>query len=357
MLHQFCVLIILAAAGAQPYECFDMPGSSPSRALPLCGNGMLDAGEVCDDGNLNNFDGCNAFCSAYDGMSAAGTLAGAAVEYERQVLSGSTGQVRFCNLHAIASALDGSYVILADGATVLRFDLFTDLEQGNIRQLDASVDHVFSENICSVAVLAPDAAILMHDCGTQQLYIAAGADGTHVQLVADWSERFLAGQTSFKAYYADRTVVVAGIAPDDGTIRVRIASNITLFDSNLSVNVGGDAEMAVIPRTAYRVWDDDGTMHSSYDLSGMQPRAVLRDSCPPTFRAMQRCYVVYMERPTNMDFMRVYIPEHGGIDMEFYSYSSSLMVRAAARCRVLPRAETAAACCRALRQLPRAAAC
>jgi hypothetical protein len=26
-----------------------------------------------------------------------------------------------------------------------------------------------------------------------------------------------------------------------------------------------------------------------------------------------------------MDFMRVYIPEHGGIDMEFYSYSSALM--------------------------------
>ena len=52
---------------------------------------------------------------------------------------GTTGQLRFCKLQAIASGIDGSYVILADGATVLRYDLFTDLEKGNIRQLDASV--------------------------------------------------------------------------------------------------------------------------------------------------------------------------------------------------------------------------
>jgi hypothetical protein len=120
-------------------------------------------------------------------------------------------------------------------------------------------------------------------------------------------------------------VVTAGVALADGTIRVRMIGNITLFDNNLSASIDGDIELAIIPRTAYSVWDDDGTRHSSYDTSGMQPRAVLHDSCPSTFREMQRCYVLYMERPTNMDFMRVYIPENGGIDMEFYSYSSSLM--------------------------------
>ncbi|MGO9291479.1 MAG: DUF4215 domain-containing protein [Polyangia bacterium] len=29
---------------------------------PLCGNGVLDPGERCDDGNRVNGDGCNAFC-------------------------------------------------------------------------------------------------------------------------------------------------------------------------------------------------------------------------------------------------------------------------------------------------------
>jgi cysteine-rich repeat protein len=294
---QFVIAAILSItlSAQPPYECFDAPSSSPSRALPLCGNGILDAGEVCDDGNQINFDGCNAFCSAFDGMSAAGTLAGVPSECSAPgdgTISGSTGQLRFCKLQAVAAGLDGSYVILADGATVLRYDLFTDLEKGNIRQLDASVDHVFSGSICSVAVLSPDSALLIHDCGAQQLYIATAA-GTHVQLAADWSEAFRAAD-GFKAYYDGRTVVAAGVSVVDGTIRVRIVGNITLFDSNLSASIEGDTELAVIPRTAYSVWDDDGTRHSSYDTSGMLPRAVLHDACPPTFRAMQRCYVIYM---------------------------------------------------------------
>jgi hypothetical protein len=163
----------------------------------------------------------------------------------------------------------------------------------------------------------------MHDCGTQQLYIAT-AEGNNVQLIADWSDKFLPS-TSFKAYYGKRTVVTAGIASADGTVRVRIIGNITLFASNLSVDIDGNVELAIIPRTVYSVWDDDGTRHSSYDTTGMLPRAVLHDACPSTFRAMQRCYVLYMERPSSMDFMRAFIPENGGIDMEIYSYSSALM--------------------------------
>ena len=152
--HTLQLLILIIASDAQsPYECFDAPSSSPPRTLPLCGNGRLDAGEVCDDGNQNNFDGCNAFCSAYDGMAAAGTLAGVPSGCgpdEKGILSGSIGQIRFCNLQAIASGLDGSYVVLADGATVLRYDLFTDLEKGSIRQLDISVVIPLSEVAASL---------------------------------------------------------------------------------------------------------------------------------------------------------------------------------------------------------------
>ena len=28
----------------------------------LCGNGVLDAGEGCDDGNINSGDGCSRLC-------------------------------------------------------------------------------------------------------------------------------------------------------------------------------------------------------------------------------------------------------------------------------------------------------
>jgi cysteine-rich repeat protein len=28
-----------------------------------CGDGMIDPGEICDDGNTNNGDGCNPTCN------------------------------------------------------------------------------------------------------------------------------------------------------------------------------------------------------------------------------------------------------------------------------------------------------
>jgi len=36
------------------YDCFE--------GMPFCGNGALDQGEECDDGNINNGDGCNNIC-------------------------------------------------------------------------------------------------------------------------------------------------------------------------------------------------------------------------------------------------------------------------------------------------------
>ena len=77
----FFILVLasfLQLVTPQPAECYDAPNGSPTRGLPLCGNGVLDAGEICDDGNQINFDGCNAFCSAFDAMAAASTLAGGA---------------------------------------------------------------------------------------------------------------------------------------------------------------------------------------------------------------------------------------------------------------------------------------
>ena len=38
------------------------PGPDPNPDEPGCGNGVLDEGEVCDDGNVFSFDGCTADC-------------------------------------------------------------------------------------------------------------------------------------------------------------------------------------------------------------------------------------------------------------------------------------------------------
>jgi fibro-slime domain-containing protein len=43
-------------------------GTGPSEAAPppVCGNGVLEAGEACDDGNTSAGDGCRADCSALE---------------------------------------------------------------------------------------------------------------------------------------------------------------------------------------------------------------------------------------------------------------------------------------------------
>jgi cysteine-rich repeat protein len=44
---------------------FALPLGAPPQGgvyIPGCPNGTLDAGEMCDDGNMDNFDGCNNSC-------------------------------------------------------------------------------------------------------------------------------------------------------------------------------------------------------------------------------------------------------------------------------------------------------
>lgn len=43
-------------------------------ALALCGNGSLDAGEECEDGNARDFDGCSADCLMERGICGDGTV-------------------------------------------------------------------------------------------------------------------------------------------------------------------------------------------------------------------------------------------------------------------------------------------
>ena len=50
----------LASVRAGTQTCFDVAPVRPT-AVGLCGNGVLDAGEVCDDGNAVGGDGCNAW--------------------------------------------------------------------------------------------------------------------------------------------------------------------------------------------------------------------------------------------------------------------------------------------------------
>lgn len=45
-----------------PVYAFDLTGEVLSEPVPSCGNGELDEDEQCDDGNHENFDGCDQSC-------------------------------------------------------------------------------------------------------------------------------------------------------------------------------------------------------------------------------------------------------------------------------------------------------
>ena len=60
------VIVGLASAGAYLL----VKGELKSN----CGNKKIDKGELCDDGNMNNFDGCSTGCSILSGWSCTGSL-------------------------------------------------------------------------------------------------------------------------------------------------------------------------------------------------------------------------------------------------------------------------------------------
>src|SRR5512138_941673 len=53
MIKSFCTAVLLLSA------CTAVETSTP----PGCGDGVVDPGEECDDGNLASGDGCSATCS------------------------------------------------------------------------------------------------------------------------------------------------------------------------------------------------------------------------------------------------------------------------------------------------------
>lgn len=53
------------------YNCIG-PNSNCIRRNPLCGNGVIEIAESCDDGNQVNGDGCGQSCLVEDGFSCSG---------------------------------------------------------------------------------------------------------------------------------------------------------------------------------------------------------------------------------------------------------------------------------------------
>jgi cysteine-rich repeat protein len=54
--------VMQTGAGMEDLFVLDIAGPPTDGPAPLCGNAQLDDGELCDDGNLESWDGCDATC-------------------------------------------------------------------------------------------------------------------------------------------------------------------------------------------------------------------------------------------------------------------------------------------------------
>ena len=129
--------------------------------------------QVCDDGNQVGGDGCNAWCSGYDRMTSACTLAGGAGQCSGAPVLGLPSRSTFCALTAIAGR--GGSLFLADSGVLIQYDL---LGPPTPLRAFAATPSGYYRRFCSVAPLPPPSiAVVAHECASQQVS-AAFSDAT-----------------------------------------------------------------------------------------------------------------------------------------------------------------------------------
>jgi cysteine-rich repeat protein len=317
--------LILRLAAARASTCASKSINQFSilgpKDMPLCGNGELDAGEVCDDGNRVGGDGCNGWCSAFDRMTKACTLAGQNRECTRgTTLASSPSQSSFCRLASVAIAPDGKYLVVADGTSLVRMDLFTDSVMENLAVLSASGSAEFGR-FCSVFVISgsyrrivggegdandKDDIIVAHDCEKQNIVVFIYEGSTYVIKTPLQLQSHMKG---FKGYLDQeaKQLVVAGLplAPDG----LRCVDVFTVDLETYKVALLGSLECV-----AFNVVEA-GKQYPSFSMDGMTPYRILREACPFQMSS-PLCYAIYMER-NDMQLAKGYISVDGGTDAEY----------------------------------------
>lgn len=135
-----------------------LTSSSGTMSSPACGDGVVDAGEVCDDGNAVNGDGCNNDCSPSG-------------ELLWEYVSGESG---YDDFRAVAAGEDGTIVV---GGTR------PGAGSGNDRWLarfDPEGEIVWSQNYDGAATAESMLAVAPHGSGIYATGNVDRADGREI---------------------------------------------------------------------------------------------------------------------------------------------------------------------------------
>jgi cysteine-rich repeat protein len=326
-----CLLLLLSCSThvrlAEALDpCLSLPASAgpSSLELPACGNGVLDPGEVCDDGNRVGGDGCNAWCSGFDRMTRACTMAGqnpfyasaAAGDQRQSCLSTMMGrstfgpsQARFCNLNALAAAPDGKYLVVAEGGLLVKMELFTDSFASSLSFLPATVIQPLAR-VCSLAIL-PTGVIVVHECQAQSIVLLLNEGA---QLSTPFTMPLLQpqhAQTALRSYLDEDLFLVAGV-PHSTPNNAAAASCVHVYSFNVAS--GSGALLASIDCIVYNVIEK-GLIYPSFSIAGMVPYQITKEGCPFQMQAAL-CYVVHMQR-ADMQVLKAYLAADGGLDIQY----------------------------------------
>ena len=307
-MRRAALLLLIAATACHAYNpCIQPPTVAPPTAdeLPLCGNGLLDPGEVCDDGNRIGNDGCDAWCGGFDLMTKPCTLAGQTAP-SAQCLTPSTlpfgpSQAFFCNLNAIAEGHDGTYAVVADGGLLVRIELFTDALSSSLSILPATLTQQLTR-FCSLQVL-PDASIVAHECQEQSIVLLLNG-GTQLARALFLP---LLPSRRMRAFRDGELVLLAGLPQQQGGACVQLHA--------YNTTSGSGALLASLECIAYNVFEG-GLIYSSFSMDGMIPYQVTRGGCPFQMMLASSCYVVHMER-SDMQILKAYVSVDGGLDVHY----------------------------------------
>ena len=301
----FLLLILLPATLACFYEPAPVP-LAPAE-LPRCGNGILDPGELCDDGNRLDGDGCSSWCTAYDKYSRTCTLAGSSCSTSRSTAA-SPSRARFCNLQSIDTGPNGTYVVLADGAFLYHYELFLNGEQDRAVTLLPFTNAQPYGSFCLVRVLQDTEQVLAHDCQSQQLLLA-DKQGTTVSLLADLSPH-IRNTSRFTGLLLPKQqlFILAGLARDNQNC-------ITTWQ--VDVATGQTQQLQPVPCMAYNVRVEGSTERTTaLNLQSFVPTAIAQAPCLADMPTAQ-CFVLTARREADLQAVRVYMPVEGGSDLAY----------------------------------------
>lgn len=303
------LLFVHAAPVSAATICYEAAAKTPSAGTnPTCGDGVIQPGEVCDDGNRRGGDGCNAWCSGFDRMTAPCTMAGrgsvlckAGETTSRSIPALST----FCDLTTIA--VSGNTAYFADGGALFEYELMTDTAPAQvIRQFASTTGQ--SNNFQRFCGILPSAdGVVAHECRSQALWLFPNPRATSgTKKLQDLSALLVPVQDGgySKSHFdpeTGRLLVVGRLATTAGGYCMGVYA--APLDDALPVQLVTKIPCLLMGRSQLEV---DDLQNPSYDATGMIPDQVAYEPCPPGTGGGS-CYVVRAAR-ADMHRVAVYIP-------------------------------------------------